>query len=460
MLCFFCEKTAAAGFWCIIDYMNEYFLNEIRTLFPDEYDDIISSFSREMYRSIRINRLKCRKEELELEGFDLKESTPFDPDSCYITTEEKLGNHPFHNAGCYYLQEPSAAMAVNVLRVEKGDLVADLCRAPGGKSTQILNRLDGTGLLWSNEINWKRCQILLSNLERWGYQNYVLTSLNTREIASMAAGLFDKVLVDAPCSGASMFKKYPDTVNDYNEAAVKACQKRQLEILENAYQLLKSDGVLVYSTCTFNLVENEETVYLFLQRHPDMQLEDAALGYGHKGLEYKDLNSQLLARVLPTDGGEGHFAARMRKTGSSLIRHPAVTENSHNGLVDAFLKEYGISTQYFIKDNEVYACPMPLSIRKGVIREGILLGTLEKNRFEPHHHLFMCPQFAEEFRQKYEINDRDRLIRYMKGESVDVSGYKGYVAISYKGKTLGFAKGDGRQLKNRLPKGLRNTNVL
>ena len=439
--------------------MNEYFLNEIKQLFPDEYQQFVDSFSIDMYKSLRINDLKCSREELLAEGFTMGERTPFDPDSYYVITEDKLGNHPFHNAGCYYLQEPSAAAPVNALGIEPGDRVADLCAAPGGKSTQILNRLNGTGMLWSNEIVWKRCQTLLSNLERWGYANYLLTSMNTAEMADLASGWFDRVLIDAPCSGASMFKKYPDSINEYNESAVKACRKRQLEILENGYQLLKQEGTLVYSTCTYNLIENEETVWNFLKRHPDMELTDTGLKCGRKGMPYKDLKSEYLTRITPLDKGEGHFVARM-------VKHSPVKEKrlnpiafTHNRLVDEFLKEYGISCSYYMKNNEVYYCNEPLDIRN-TVRQGVLLGTIEKNRFEPHHHLFMCPQISNSFSQNYEINDRDQLVKYLKGESLNAAGIRGYVAVRYQGKTLGFAKGDGRQLKNRLPKGLRNLSVL
>ena len=439
--------------------MNEYFLKEIKQLFPDEYDSFTESFSREMYKSIRINSLKCSEEELQSEGFVLGEKTPFDPDSHYVITEEKLGNHPFHNAGCYYLQEPSAAAVVNALDIQPGDRVADLCAAPGGKSTQILNRLNGTGTLWSNEIIWKRCQTLLSNLERWGYANYLLTSLNTSEMVNLASGWFDKVLIDAPCSGASMFKKYPESINEYNEAAVRACRKRQLEILENGYQLLRQEGVLVYSTCTYNLIENEETIWNFLQRHPDVELVDTGLSCGRRGLAYKDLKSEYLTRITPMDKGEGHFVARMIKHGRQKEKHLSAIPFVHNRLADEFLKEYGIKCSYYLRENEVYYCNEPLDIRN-TVRQGVLLGTLEKNRFEPHHHLFMCPEISEQFKSTYQITERDELVRYLKGESLMVSGMKGYVRVTYKGKTLGFAKGDGRQLKNRLPKGLRNVNVL
>ena len=441
-----------------MDY--RYFLEEIRTLFPEEYAEFTGTFSVPMHKSLRINTLKTDKEKLIQEGVELKDQTPFDENTYYVGNEEKLGNHPFHNAGLYYLQEPSASMVVNAMDIQEGNWVIDLCAAPGGKSTQILNRLNGTGFLWSNEINWKRCQILLSNLERWGYSNYLLTNLDTAEIVRKAAGNFDRVLIDAPCSGASMFKKYPESINDYNEANVQACHRRQLDILENGYKLLKKDGVLVYSTCTYNLIENEQTVYEFIQKHPDVILEDTGLSCGRAGLPFKDLKSDLCRRVLPMDGGEGHFVCRMRKTGESDTKRLSFISQNRNNIVDEFMKQYGLDIQYSMKNNEVYYSDIQPEIKNGSVRCGVLLGTVEKNRFEPHHSLFMCPQLARMFNQKYDICSREELEKYIHGESISVSGLRGFTAITYHGRVLGFAKGDGKQLKNRLPKGLRNSNMI
>ena len=439
---------------------NRYFLNEIKSLFPEEYESFTGAFSVPMHKSLRINTLKTTEEELISEGIEIKDLTPFDKNTYYIGNDERLGNHPFHNAGLYYLQEPSASMVVNAMGIENGNRVIDLCAAPGGKSTQILNRLAGTGFLWSNEINWKRCQILLSNLERWGYSNYLLTCLSTRDIVKMSAGNFDRILIDAPCSGASMFKKYPESINDYNEANVLACHRRQLDILENGYQLLKQDGIMVYSTCTYNLIENEMTVYEFIQNHPDMILENTGIQAGRIGLPYKDLKSDLCRRVLPMDGGEGHFVCRMRKTESTAEKRLNYISCSRNSTVDEFLRQYGLDIRYFVKNNEAYYSQQLPEIKNGAVRYGVLLGTIEKNRFEPHHNLFMCPELAVRFNQKYEINSRDELEKYIRGESISVSGIRGFTEISYHNHVLGFAKGDGKQLKNRLPKGLRINSVL
>ena len=263
--------------------MNEYFLNEMKKLLKDEYDAFLKTQDNDMYRGIRLNPARTDIYELR-QYFDIGEKTPFDDNTYYLDSDEKLGTHPFHLGGLYYLQEPSATAAVNALGIEKDDKVLDLCAAPGGKSTQILSALDGTGFLVSNEINASRAEILAGNLERWGYDNYVVSSMETGQLCNQFRGYFDRIIVDAPCSGASMFKKYPESVYEYNERNVLACSYRQLEILENAYRALKEGGTLVYSTCTHNQTENENVVLQFLRKHQDCELEDTGLKCGRKGI--------------------------------------------------------------------------------------------------------------------------------------------------------------------------------
>ena len=321
--------------------MNEYFLNEMKELLKDEYEAFLTTQDNEMYRGIRINPARTDIDELR-EYFVIGEKTPFDDNTYYLENDMKLGNHPFHLGGLYYLQEPSATAAVNALGVRENDRVLDLCAAPGGKSTQILSALNSTGLLVSNEINRQRAETLLSNLERWGYDNYLLTSMDSSQLCSQFRGYFDRILVDAPCSGASMFKKYPESVYDYNERNVLSCSIRQLEILDSAYEALKEGGTLVYSTCTYNQTENENVIYEFLRKHDDCCLEDTGLKCGRKGIEFKDLDVSKLTRIFPMDGGEGHFICRIVKHGSAEACRIRPYTNSKDRIVDDFIIEKGL----------------------------------------------------------------------------------------------------------------------
>ncbi|MBQ7223889.1 MAG: RNA methyltransferase [Erysipelotrichaceae bacterium] len=434
----------------------DYFRREMQQLLGDEYPAFEQASQLPLFRALRLNTARTDEEELRSCGFALESRTPFDEDTFYLKSEDKLGNHPFHFAGLYYLQEPSPTMVVNALDVKPGQLVADLCAAPGGKSTQILNRLQGEGLLWSNEYEASRARILLSNIERWGDGNYIITNSDTAFLADRLEGLFDRILVDAPCSGASMFRKFPQSVKDYTPGNVEACSRRQLMILDNAWRMLKKDGLLVYSTCTYNLQENEDTVAAFLNRHPDMELIDTGLSCGRRGFSVPGVDGQLVTRVFPMDGGEGHFVARMIRRSETSASRLTYLPYSANRTVDEFMKDnLTEKLPYTVIRDEVFVSEKPLIRYDGrIIRQGVLLGTLEKGRLVPHHHFFVS-NFGRYFRQVCNIEDEELISRYLHGESLRIPGHKGFTAIAYKNHLLGFGKGDGVQIKNHFPKGLR-----
>ncbi len=285
------------------------FLFRIKSLLGDDFDEFLKFYENENYKGLRVNTLKCSAEKLRmLVDFELV-NTPFCNEGFYIPSDvTSLGNSPLHHCGAFYIQEPSATSAVEMLGVEKNDFVLDLCAAPGGKSTQIGAKLQGAGLLWSNEIVKSRANILLSNIERMGISNAVVSNCHPDILCNELQGKFDKVLVDAPCSGEGMFRKNSDAQNEWSVEHVKSCAQRQLMILNSAKNALKEGGVMVYSTCTFSQEENEDVITQFLSENPDFELEDAGIDFGRKTLEYA-------CRIFPMDGGEGHFAARLRKKG-------------------------------------------------------------------------------------------------------------------------------------------------
>ena len=233
--------------------MTEKFLERMQSLLGDEFDAFLQYYNGENFRGLRVNTLKCTAEALQgALPFELK-PTPFCPDGFYLPADvSSLGNHPLHHAGAFYMQEPSATSAVEMLGVQPGDRVLDLCAAPGGKSTQIGAKLKGEGLLWSNEIVKSRANILLSNIERMGIANAVVSNCHPEQLCERLAGCFDRVLVDAPCSGEGMFRKNSAAQTEWSEEHVKSCAERQLHILNSAKHALKPGGVLVYSTCTFS----------------------------------------------------------------------------------------------------------------------------------------------------------------------------------------------------------------
>ncbi|MBR0138458.1 MAG: RsmF rRNA methyltransferase first C-terminal domain-containing protein [Erysipelotrichaceae bacterium] len=435
--------------------MNEYFSQQMKQLLKEEYPAFEKAMQEPLFRSLRINGSKTSADELRENGFVLEKKSPFDGDSYYISSEEKMGNHPFHNGGLYYLQEPSSAMAVNALQIEQGDKVLDLCAAPGGKSTQILSRLKGKGLLVTNEISYQRSTALLSNLERWGYHNFILCNDTPEHIASSFEGFFDKVIVDAPCSGSAMFRKYPKSEEYYEEALVLMNQKRQLEILDFAQKCLRQGGVLVYSTCTFNQQEDEEVIRSFLESHKGFELEDTGITAGRTGYPLEGINHLKMRRALPMDQGEGHFVARIRKTGEQPEKRIRTSGYDRNPLVEEFLSEQiEEKITYKITKDKVYYIDFPLSeVSCKIIRNGALIGEIIKNRFEPAHHFYLLNSLT--YKNSVDLDELSQAEKFMKGETLNISGNKGYVQICYRGHAIGFGKGDGRIIKNHYPKGLR-----
>lgn len=439
--------------------MNE-FLEKIKLILNDEFDDFLKCYEGEIFRGLRVNTLKTSFEELnKIIGFDLKK-TPFCKNGAYIPENIKsLGNNPLHHSGAFYIQEPSATSAVTMLNVQKGDRVLDLCAAPGGKSTQIAADLMGTGFLWSNEIVKNRANILLSNIERMGVKNAVVSSCYPESLCSKLSGFFDKVLVDAPCSGEGMFRKDSQAEKEWSVEHVKSCAERQLQILNSAKKALKPNGVMVYSTCTFSKEENEQVIEKFLDENPDFVLEEPEVSFGRRTMDYA-------VRIFPMDGGEGHFAAKFRKKSEGEpVYYSAETENIHKKdkeNIVAFFKDILYDDEILenmkIINNKIYAIPHSMPAVQGlqILRGGVLLGEIKKNRIEPAHHLFMSLK-KDEVRQyaDFDVNSQE-ILRFLHGEEIEVdAGLKGYTAVCVNGITTGFGKASNGKLKNKYPKGLR-----
>ena len=434
------------------------FLFRMKTLLGDEYNEFLKYYEAENFRGLRVNTIKCTPDKLKsLIDFEFVQ-TPFCNEGYYIPSDvTSLGNNPLHHSGAFYIQEPSATSAVEMLDVQKGDFVLDLCSAPGGKSTQIGAKLNGTGLLWSNEIVKSRANILLSNIERMGIYNAVVSNCHPDILCEKLANRFDKVLVDAPCSGEGMFRKNSDAQIEWSEEHVRSCAERQLLILNSAKNALKSGGVMVYSTCTFSYEENEGVITQFLKENPDFELEDANVNFGRPTLEYA-------RRIFPMDGGEGHFAARLRKKGEchKTIVSDIANNNTDNKILDfydsLFLNRPFGDKIKVVKD-KIMILPKNYNFDiKGipVLRAGIILGEILKNRIEPHHSAFMSAR-ADDCVSSVDFDVNSSEIKaFLHGEEISVpDNVKGYTAVCVNGITTGFGKASNGRLKNKYPKGLR-----
>lgn len=436
--------------------MKELFLKRMKEYMKEEYEDYLKTLEEPLYRGIRKNLLKDSGDLLE-RTFSLTPSL-FCKEGYYMK-ETISGNHPYHLQGLFYMQEPSATSVVEIADIQKGEWVLDLCAAPGGKSSQIASKLGHTGFLVSNEVVSNRANILLSNMERMGVSENMIISAEVSQIAKEMQGWFDKVIVDAPCSGEGMFKKHEKAMEDWTLEHVEACAARQSKILEDAYKTLKKDAILVYSTCTYAMEENEEVIYKFLKNHPDMELLDCDVEFGRSGLPYLDLEVTKLRRIFPMDKGEGHFIAKMKRTSENkehkknYVKEKKVQDVAYTFLESQLTK---IPPYIYEKNGKVYAKHTPfIKLDKiKMLRQGILCGEIVKNRIEPHHHFYMASILDEYRKNVVSINEEECLI-FRSGNVLYKPVNKGYVGVSYQNHLLGFGKSDGNVIKNKFPKGLR-----
>ena len=403
------------------------------------------------FEGVRYNRKKLdRAQFLSVAPFAVKPA-PFHADGFYVSDGEGDGNHPYHRAGFYYFQEPSAMSAVTALQLQGDERVLDLCAAPGSKATAIAAALD-RGLILANEINPARAKVLRENMERMGISRAVITNSDSKGIAKALPCYFDKVLVDSPCSGEGMFRKYPRILEEWNEELVTLCTERSREVLENAAETLRGGGRLVYSTCTFNLEENEKTIFWFLERHPEFRVVESGLEGGRPGL----LGLTLARRIFPADGGEGHFVCALEKDGFEQKDAPAFKGErlpEAEAALQELLKEppKGIwlrrGDYYSVADPDL-PCPKGVSI----LRAGLQCLELKGRQWKPTHHLAMAlPQTAFRYAEPLSL---EQARQYLNGQTVPCD-QKGYGVVTVEGIPLGWIKSSGGIGKNHYPKGLR-----
>ena len=427
----------------------------------EEFDLI---YAKPSFRGIRINPLKTSFDVVKQCFKDNLKKTPFYKDEYYIPPLlSGVGNLPLHHSGGFYVQEPSASSVLSVVDAQPFENILDLCAAPGGKSTGIGVELKGNGILWSNEYVRKRAGALLSNIERMGIGGAAVSSLDSKYLCESLSGFFNKVLVDAPCSGEGMWRHNSDLENEWSLAAVEECATRQKEILSNASKAVMSGGRLIYSTCTFNKKENEEVVIWFLENHPQFELEKINLKFGREGLSGREDIDSSVKRIFPIDGGEGHFIASFKRIEDGNTYFGGfVQENisaSDKKLVLKFLEEnfeYWPEGNFVVKNNFVYIVPQNMPDIKGdILRMGLFVGEIRKARIEPSHALFASFSTKPKRVLNLELND-ERVEKFLMGSEITSEETEnGFVGISVCGCPLGFGKHSSGRITNRYPKGLR-----
>ena len=427
--------------------LPEAFLERMKTQLGDEYDDFLRSLERPRAVALRFNPLKGDAPELPF----VQQPVPWEPMGFYYDPATRPGLHVYHEAGVYYLQEASAMAPVALLDPHPGERVCDLCSAPGGKTTQIAGRMMGKGFLLCNEWSPKRAKILSQNIERMGVANALVTNEDTSVLAKRFAGSFDKVLIDAPCSGEGMFRKEEAAVTDWSVETVQMCARRQAEILHNGAQLVRPGGRLVYSTCTFAPEEDELAVAEFLESHPDFEPEVIEAPWfvpGENG-SHRMWPHKLL--------GEGHFAAVLRKKGDEDAEFTPISGSKLPKEWVQFAKDLKIDLpagQPVMFGDTLYWTPegTPDISRLRVLRAGLELGTVKKGRFEPAHALALWLNSCANV-QNYDAGSAE-MAKYIHGDVVP-STIRGWCLVTAGGYSIGWGKGDGTVLKNHYPKGLR-----
>ena len=421
------------------------FIDNMKKQLPqNEWEAFFSVYEKSPYKGVRLNALKGDRYALKCLLPFLDEAVEWEENGFY-TTREKAGASPYHFAGLFYMQEPSAMSAAPLLEVQKGERVLDLCSAPGGKGTQLAAKMQGEGVLVLNEPMQSRAKILSQNVERMGVKNAVVTCELPENLSKKFPAYFDKILVDAPCSGEGMFRKNADeALGEWSEENVTLCARRQKHILNEAENMLKKGGKLVYSTCTFAPQEDEEQVQDFLQTHPNMRLIQSEKLYPHKVK------------------GEGHFVALFEKTDGE-DKEQRVYKGKCSLQAEKIYREFEKAVfktpqaKYLHEVGGVlYALPEGVFDWKDlqVLRVGVKLGEVKNGRFEPNHALAMSVK-AEDCNAVVNLTDFAEIEKFLRGETLEREGKNGWAVVCVNGYPVGWGKLAGGTLKNHLPKGLR-----
>lgn len=453
------------------------FTDRMKALLGEEYEAFSKSYQREPLRGLRVNLLKGSKEDfLEKNPFTL---TPvlWEQNGFYYSVEEHPGKHPYHEAGVYYIQEPSA-MAVAALAAPKpGEKILDLCAAPGGKTTHLASQMQGQGLLVANEIHPARAKILSQNVERMGIRNAIVTNEYPASLKGHFPEFFDRIVVDAPCSGEGMFRRDEIACHEWSLQNVALCAARQREILNHAAEMLKPGGRLVYSTCTFAPEENEGNIAIFLERHPEFDMDFeipyekyVQMGFAKGHPEWAGYTTKAVKntmRLFPHKiEGEGHFIAVLRKRGEETKEEGLkITGCNNKGLLadwEIFRKELQLHLNhgiYQLFGNQLYLVPEEMVSMNGlkVLRPGLHLGTLKKNRFEPSHSLALALSPEDTINVVSFAQDSKEIVSYLKGEMILLKNQSitGWNLVCVNGYSIGWGKISQNQMKNHYPKGLR-----
>lgn len=429
------------------------FANRMKNIIPN-YDEFISELDNDSVKGINVNTNKISISDFKkIFPYQIKK-IPYSNNSFYLEENVKFGNHPYHHAGLFYSQDPGACMPVNAITIKDDYKVLDLCASPGGKSIQIAQKLKNVFLV-ANEYDKKRSNILYSNIERMGLTNVIVTNSDVESLEKVYKGYFDLVLVDAPCSGEGMFRKNYEAIKNFSIDNINLCVKRQKEILSAAAYMVKTNGFILYSTCTYEIEENEKMVEWFSQNYNyELKKLNDIDKYTVKGFD------SYSRRFYPhISKGEGQFMALMQNKNiiDTFIekRENKCPNNKEKKIIDEFLDNLNIKLDVKILNNKVFILAGDVPNNVHIISSGVQVGEIKNNYFLPNHYLFKA--YGEYFKNKCNLKIGDeRISKYLKGECIVADVPNGWGVIMVDGYSLGGYKATNKILKNHYPKGLRN----
>lgn len=445
--------------------LNSDFTNKMKELLGDNYVDFENSLNQQSQKAITVNNYRLK--DLTFENIaDFKYKSIPHISNGYFVDNIGIGSHVLNHLGIIYSQEPSAMYPVEMLDIEEGDIVLDLCSAPGGKSIQILEKLNGTGLLVANEVVFNRVKILYENLNKMGFNNFVITCSNPKDFENLDFK-FDKILVDAPCGGEGMIRKNNFDFASFNNSSIETNALRQSSILNSIKNILKSSGKLVYSTCTYDIRENEQIIVNFLKNNLNYELLDCPKlnDVTVEGVKIPPFNTQYCKRRYPhLFPGEGQFMGVMLKQGQpeNICNrfYAKGFENIYKKDIEVLRKTFkdvaNISNLNFIKRNDnIYVLPENIDMDFkdiNVVTIGTLVGSIQNGTMKIAHEFYHT--YGNLFNRKIELS-KEQVVDYLKGYEIDIEGDTGICVVTHYGINLGGGKISQGRLKNYYPKNLR-----
>ncbi len=455
--------------------LPEKFDVRIKEQLKEDYDNYVKCLDNGMYHGIRINTSKISVEDfLKISPFELTPVEWTKNGFYYDERQYTPSKHPYYYAGLYYIQEPSAMTPASVLEIDEGDLVLDVCAAPGGKSTELAAKLNGSGILITNDISNSRAKALLKNMELFGIGNMSIVNEPPNGLSGAFAEMFDKILIDAPCSGEGMFRKSNSMITAWENNGTALFAGLQKGILNEMVKCLKPGGTMLYSTCTFSPEENEQSIEYLLSLDDSLYLKDVPkyTGFDNGHPEWGNTeNSELVrcARLWPHRiKGEGHFVALIGKKERETVLcrseyhfKPYKTDEFTDEFFSHISAHAGIDLSR-IEENKgkLYFIPYGMPDVRGLrlLRQGLYLGEVKKNRFEPSQSLAMYLSASDYDNAVSFSCDDGRIIKYLKGETIEIEDgniKNGYVLVCVDGYPLGWAKNHNGTLKNKYLAGWR-----